>query len=459
MEPDKPNTNSRIYALKHQNSSQRPTTPALWSNELQKDNVMYDEESGSEKSSNDETTSGGFTEEENTDEYVDEDETVGDKEEEEEDEDEEEEEEEEDEDQTPSPKWASLGPASGQANTGSEISLGGWGVTTNEGWVTPSKSHSTEQSAIPPIVPHQPAGASPVPPATQATSWTGYTEEVYKDQWQQTGLEVNVNARSLFNTKQKQKHFRNSPMVSDNDGWGSAQAVIPWDDVRAQGYVKSVIEEQKNTTFWTQDDDGTWKMANDPTPKATTTTATTTTTRQVNDRGTLSSSTSTNSSAPILFSDIASGLHNSRNNSSIPITQSHRGRNTTHPNHHANRTNSVSTPSRLRSDSLISSDGSVVWDEESNVHVKLSNKEPTTPYVNNTTTAAAAPAVQQRFSTPKNETVGRTKWSSAEEWKNIKESNENGSSEQSSWQDNFSPAGKKKKRTILFKLFMYVSTY
>ncbi|CAO3648528.1 unnamed protein product [Mucor hiemalis] len=411
-ESDKP-SNSRQFALKHQNSSQRPTTPALWSNDLEKNNVIYGDESGSEKSSNDETS--GFTEEENTDEYVDDDEV------------EEKEEEEEEEEETPSPKWATLGSASGP-NTGSEISLGGWGVTSNEGWVTTSKPHSSEQSTIPPVVPHAPTPLTQTQQQSQPTTWTGYREEVYKDQWNQTGLEVNP--KSLFTVKQKQKHFRNSPLVSDNDGWGSAQAVIPWDDVRAQGYVKSVIEEQKNTTFWTQDDHGKWKMANDPAPKTTITT-----TKQVIDRNVDSAPTSANNSAPILFSDIASKLHNSRANASIPITQSQRGK-SSHPNHHVNRPPPISTPSRLRSDSLISSDGSVAWNEESNTHVKLSNKEPTPSHIVTPTTSTP------RFSTPKaSDSSARSKWSSAEEWKNIKESNnDTTSTEQSSWQDNFSPA-------------------
>lgn len=425
-----------MYSLKHQSSSQRPNTPALWSNDFKQNHVLYESESGSDEASNKSETDETYGEK---NQYYDDENTLGDRTEEDQTEEDQTEEDEymDDEKDTPSTKWNTFESNTAVKNTGSEIMLGGWGVAKE--WINQGKSQNAHDTSSSPVAPKYTA-SSPTQQQPQ-NRWVGYTEETYKDQWQQTSLEVNA-TQSIFNKRNKQKYFRNSPKVAESDGWGSVQTFIPWDDLKPQGYAKDIIDQQKNTQFWTHDGNA-WAKA--------TASSTTNNTNEADDDNSLTPvsgpSTPAASSPPLLFSAIANDVLNSKNN--VASNNQH-SKNPSRSLQQNGNAKSARPSSRVRSNSLISSDGSVSWTDESPVSIKLSKNEQTTASNNNNT---------RRFSTPRrsNDSNARSKWASAEEWKSTKEASPTETTtatttittKQSAWQSNISPEG----NTFKFSIF------
>lgn len=369
----------------------RPTTPALWSQDLEHNDVHESyEESGS-----DESNSNGNDEEDQTDDSRDESRDVT-------------EEEEEEEYETSSHltnvdtnKWVS-NPA--VSNTGSEINstLGGWGSSATEPWDPNPKTHH-----------HTTAIRTPSPPAIQEQRksrthvWAGFTAEKYNDQWQQNSLTVN---NTKATPKRSTNHYRNSPAVAESDGWGSTDKYVPWHNVKEQGFVAEVIEEQKKTSYWNGEEYINLNSSNGPSAD------------YDNDTTVVGSSGNTTpGSPPMLFSDLANNLSGASNT-----------HNTTFK---AEQRKNVSRP---RSESLVSSDGSVSWNDLS-----------ITPAIK-----VSANKVTQKFSVDKKPKVGnpvRSRWlANEEDWNNLKhslpESAQHATHTQTpskgSWQDNFSPEGR-----------------
>lgn len=368
----------REYASKSHSSSFRSTTPALWSQHLHHNDIINNDDGNSDEASNI-----------NEDETDDSQEAI---------------EEEEEEEETTShltdidtKKWESNPSV---PNTGSEINsaLGGWGVSVTDHWEANPKHHQ-----------HDLAARTPSPSQKERKSktnhWTGYTEEVYTDQWQQNSLTVN---NTKATPKRAPKHYRNSPVFAESDGWGSTDNYVPWHNVQDQGFVKEVIEQQQKTRYWNGE-----VYINSGL-------ATSTMNDYDNDITVIESSgTTTPVSPPMLFSDLANNIQSTNSNSNL------------------NHIQVITT--RPRSESLISSDGSVSWNESSteNVIKVGTNKAATTP----------------KFSVDKkskSETPLRSRWATAEDWNALKQSTSDTPQppsntsipKQGSWQDNFSPEGK-----------------
>lgn len=108
--------------------------------------------------------------------------------------------------------------------------LGGWGIggSSSNVWSKASANESTIQ------------------PENQKETWLESKGINPDELWQQQALEPN---KKLFKTSSK-NHFRNSPMITEGDGWGEPEKVIDWDDLRTQGFAYDVLAEQKETTFW-----------------------------------------------------------------------------------------------------------------------------------------------------------------------------------------------------------------
>ncbi|KAG2193999.1 hypothetical protein INT47_005001 [Mucor saturninus] len=385
---DKPS--NRVFALKGQASNMRPTTPALWSQDLEHNDVNENyEESGS-----DETNSNGNEEEDQTDDSRD------DSRDESRDVTEEDEEEYETLSHltnTDSNKWAS-NPA--VSNTGSEIktTLGGWGSSTTEPWDPNPKNHhhiTAVRTPSPPVVQEQRKSRTHV--------WAGFTAEKYNDEWQQNSLTVN---NTKVTPKRSTNHYRNSPAVAESDGWGSTDKYVPWHNVKEQGFVAEVIEEQKKTSYWNGEEYINLNSSNGPSND------------YDNDTTVVGSSGNTTpGSPPMLFSDLANNINTSSTRN--PISKVDNRKNIPRP----------------RSESLVSSDGSVSWNDVS-----------VTPAIKVSTNKAT-----QKFSVdkkPKAVNPVRSRWMANEEdWNNLKnslpESTQNSTPTQTpskgSWQDSFSP--------------------
>lgn len=375
----------RAFALKTQSSNMRPATPALWSQDLKhNDMVEHYEESGS-----DGTTSNGNGEE--TDDSRDDSRDVT----------------EEDEEEYDTSSHLTFidtnksvpNPAVLNTNTGSEITsaLGGWGVSAVDRWDANPKPHNPMATRTP---------SSPQERKSRTHAWTGFTADNYTDQWQQNSLAV---SNTKASTKRTAKHYRNSPVVAESDGWGSTDKYVPWQNVNEQGFVTEVIEEQKKTNYWNGEEyinpGSASNTAND----------------YDNDTTVVASSGNTTpGSLPMLFSDLANNLSTSNNSRSLN-------------NDHRNRCQSISRP---RSGSLVSSDGSVSWiDVSAESAIKVSSNKP-----------------MPKFSVDKKQKIGNTsqsRWTNEEDWNALKQSNSDVTQPSSapttnkgSRQGNFSPVGK-----------------
>ncbi|KAI9256942.1 hypothetical protein BY458DRAFT_492435 [Sporodiniella umbellata] len=86
---------------------------------------------------------------------------------------------------------------------------------------------------------------------TKVESWSK-TKKL--DFWQQQEIK---STQQLFKTPNSNKHYRNSPYIREGEGWGEPEKVIPWEDLRTQGYAHDVLKQQKETTFW-KEVDGVW---------------------------------------------------------------------------------------------------------------------------------------------------------------------------------------------------------
>ena len=435
--------------MKHQHSKERPTTPALWSHDFKENQVSYKEEEDDSFGGSENDTG---TDEDNTDQVTNESESVGiedrivfdDTPTEDDDDEEEEEEENESNEGDLSTEETLTNSRDGWAPplaapviaTGSEITLGGWGETSADVW-HPQPKHHKPTAELP--TPARSVVVSPIssPKAQQQstplqstlqspqTEWIGYREEKYQQQWQQSGLEVNA---KKVTTKQRANvnHFRNTPQVSDSgEGWGVASNSYSWDST--PGYAKDVIEEQKSTLYWIKDSKQDWLPANPPPQTVETTTST----------SRISKPRTANPSQPILFSEIASNMKRDAS-VGIPITPNHRS------NNKGNHTRPEPVPPK-RSDSPVSSDGSIPWSEVSNVNIKIRDDDFPPVSINSVSNNN-----NNKFSTPRKDTASRSKWHSAKEWETAKETNQTetattiSSQKVNSWQGNFSPKGKKK---------------
>ncbi|GAA5796561.1 hypothetical protein HPULCUR_001933 [Helicostylum pulchrum] len=354
---------NRLSALRAANSTFRSTTPALWTQEFKPNDIpgIYGLDNRSENTLN-------VTEEYHT----------SDAQEDEDEEEEEEEEEDEEEEEEQERISSTLG------NTGSEINLGGWGPSSDD-WNSNKHRQQRRENVIIPSAAVETSTLETYP----EHDWNGYVEGDYKEQWQQSSFFPNK-PNPLFK-RDSQKHYRNSPIVSESDGWGPADKVkvVDWHDVEKQGFVKEVLDEQRNTSYWVNEKytsglehEKTVQTSGANTPALT-------------------------ASPPIPFSSFTNGSSSRYNSKKV----------------HSDR--------RSRSDSLVSSDSGISWTDSTENVIKLSTKEPALPKFS-----------VVRKSKPEKP---RYKWSSAEEWGNTKESEPALATptpitqKHSTWQDNFAP--------------------
>ncbi|ORE08642.1 hypothetical protein BCV72DRAFT_240338 [Rhizopus microsporus var. microsporus] len=84
----------------------------------------------------------------------------------------------------------------------------------------------------------------------------GVSSGTAKDFWSKPAESVPAPPKQHF--RQTTSHYRNSPLIVEGDGWGEPSNYVPWDDLRTQGFAYEVLEEQKQTPYWTQKEDGQW---------------------------------------------------------------------------------------------------------------------------------------------------------------------------------------------------------
>ncbi|RCH94561.1 hypothetical protein CU097_007227 [Rhizopus azygosporus] len=84
----------------------------------------------------------------------------------------------------------------------------------------------------------------------------GMSSGTAKDFWSKPVESAPAPPKKHF--RQTTSHYRNSPLIVEGDGWGEPSNYIPWDDLRTQGFAYEVLEEQKQTPYWTQKEDGQW---------------------------------------------------------------------------------------------------------------------------------------------------------------------------------------------------------
>lgn len=335
-----------------------------------------------------------------------------------------------------------------------EINLGGWGSGTNDAWssvATPNPSFTTKDIALKRISfddltkqqPQQQEQHQQSKPQEQQNGgiWNGFTEESYRDRWNQTVLEVNPHARSARKNNRITRNGNNVAVI-ESEGWGSCNNYIPWEDVKQQGYVKEVLEEQKATPYWCPDG-ARWVVASEEASNGGASIQ-----GQVADsrphrpsghrrRARAASNTSDDEdypplvggttpgaiqgSPPLSFSAFRENVHNS-----IKVNQ-----NSNSSNKHATPPPGNTRIAHSRSDSTVSSDGSISWHDRDNVVIKVHSHQ-------------EKPLVKKA----QPEQREQSKWTSATDWKARKEASTTTVKEttttitKSSWQDNFDPEGK-----------------
>ncbi|RCI04361.1 hypothetical protein CU098_000190, partial [Rhizopus stolonifer] len=119
-----------------------------------------------------------------------------------------------------------------------QANLGGWGVSGSSNEYLWSRASANE-----PILTQPKVGL-----------WSKAENINTAELWQQQDMEP---SKKLFKTPESNNHFRNSPFIREGEGWGEPEKVIPWSDLRTQGYAHDLLKEQKETTFWRMVD-GVW---------------------------------------------------------------------------------------------------------------------------------------------------------------------------------------------------------
>ncbi|KAK4513404.1 uncharacterized protein ATC70_005403 [Mucor velutinosus] len=261
-----------------------------------------------------------------------------------------------------------------------EGNLGGWGAPVNDNWATPSTSTSllSNKMSLKDVQEEQ----KPQQSFTNQNYWTSYTEDAYQNEWRQSPLEHNT-------THQKKNltfgHYRNAPKVMDSDGWGHTTNNIGWDDYDQQGYVKDIIAKQQNTDFWIQTVPGKWVVASGPSASKDNT-ATTPTTNASHRRRSPKSNQAPSKSRKLDSSSEDEDQYNYTSTAATPHTSFH---------------GVVPNKARHRSNSVVSRDDSIDWDEDDNqVQIKVHADFPPL----------------QRAASAKNRDQDTTHWSNATEW-------------------------------------------
>ncbi|CAG8677305.1 11479_t:CDS:2 [Funneliformis mosseae] len=137
-----------------------------------------------------------------------------------------------------SSEWPSLSESAKKSDSkkNTEVDLGAWGpMSTNlaSAWGKPKKWKSETETK------------KPETPATPV--WNPL--DIYTRVW------TPIQDPKPFFQKRRNTPFKHD--FDDNEGWGAPPAkCIPWNDSR-QGYCVDLIEEQKETTFWSMQN-GTW---------------------------------------------------------------------------------------------------------------------------------------------------------------------------------------------------------
>lgn len=403
-------SHDRLLALRAPSRiDQRPSTPAVWSNDLavngsilappkiiETDNQASLEETDYQNDNDEDEDYDDDDEHDNADDNVedgdDEDVDIDD-------------EDDDDEDTTSQSNksqssWDNNAPEAFHP----ENNLGGWGAPVNDNWATPSTSTSLSTKYSNPVSlkevqeeqQQQQQNQQQNQPQQQFTSqqWACYTADAYKDDWKQSPLEYST---THYKKNTTSGHYRNAPMVTESEGWGQPNNVIPWDDMKQQGFVKEKLEEQASTTYWSKTN-GQWVGLS---PAATAaaaanTSTTTTTTTTIRKKGNIkySNGSASKKNKP------TSTQYGRRSSSSSSDDQLNLASPTpvTFASLNASHTKSKS---RQRSSSVVSSDNSVDWDaDDSDVVIKVHQDFPPL----------------QKPNTGKNREAPITNWNSAAEW-------------------------------------------
>jgi hypothetical protein len=432
---------SRLDALKITPTEQRPTTPAIWSDDYKLNNAVVTNpklpdyppftKENSASSSNIATSGESGSDDTYERDNTSDDKTIADYEEEEEEMEDDfdyvinDKEEEEYIKTSSTTAWSNTLSESGQH----EMKLGGWEAATNNHWNTTST----------PTLPFKSNNATPKPfsftaaqQQQQQTSgaWSNYSEETYSDRWNQKDLEKPYAVKSKKNMKLA--YNGNSPAVTESEGWGDCNNIIPWEDAEKQGFVKEVLEEQKSTTYWKQEDNGWIPLSGENTdvPMQDQVNHSRPTRRDRESRAI--SVTSSDEEYPAFID----GTNTSNLiQSSPPLMSFSALKEDVQGTSRSNRTSGYrhivpSTKntriSRPRSDSVVSSDASVTWNEKESVTIKVHDDQ-------------EKPSMRNVQPAPRDQ----SKWVNAKDWENRKDvSTTTIVTTKSSWQNEFDTEGR-----------------
>lgn len=284
-----------------------------------------------------------------------------------------------------------------------EGNLGGWGAPVNDNWATPPTSTPSIKYSNPVSLKEvqeeqQQKSQQQDQQQQQFTSqqWARYTADTYKDDWKQSPLEYGT---THYKKNTTSGHYRNAPMVTESEGWGLPNKIIPWNDVKEQGFVKEKLEEQASTTYWNMTN-GQWVDLSPAAASNSSTTAaannSTTTANTTRKKGGIKYSNSSASRRNRPTSTqygrrSSSSDDDDRFNAASPTPVTFASLNASY----------AKSKSRQRSSSVVSSDNSVDWDaNDSDVVIKVHQDFPPLPKSN----------------TGKSREPSITKWSSATEW-------------------------------------------
>ncbi|KAI8880385.1 hypothetical protein K501DRAFT_286914 [Backusella circina FSU 941] len=122
----------------------------------------------------------------------------------------------------------------------SNMELGGWGGDLNGTW---NHSPKATQNDFP-------NGLTAKKISQLDGSYPNQSTSEYVQEWRKNATNGNSQKKNSITQN------RNMYSVTDNDtdGWGEAGKFVAWNDLRKQGYNADLIEQQKKTQFWHADE-------------------------------------------------------------------------------------------------------------------------------------------------------------------------------------------------------------
>lgn len=283
-----------------------------------------------------------------------------------------------------------------------ENNLGGWGAPVNDNWATPSTSTSLSSTKTP-FKEVQEEQQQQQQTFTVQNYWTSYKADAYENEWRQSPLEHVASQQEKNFTA---GHYRNAPKVMESDGWGQAKDTIPWNDYDQQGFEKNIIAEQRNTDFWNQPEPGQWVVASGPSASKSSTAdpRTTTPTTTLSDyRRPPKNNQARNRNRKVDSSSSDEDQYNYTNTTATTASKNCASFHGVSP-----------TKARNRSNSVVSQDENINWDDDDN-HVQIKVRAEFPPLQRAISAATASVTATNTTTNTKNREKA-THWNSATEW-------------------------------------------